>query len=121
MASRKNRYKQMEEYMTYALVADAGIFVLYLIFAGYGIIWLKVICSILCILLSAACLGFLYLTQELLRRRSLWMSAAAAAVLVCTLFSLLFNFPSPNKYKRDTSEPVESDISAVCILEETNL
>ena len=116
MASRKNRYAQMEEYMTYALVADAGVFVLYLIFAGYGITWLKVICSVLCILISAACLAFLYMTQELLRRRSLWMSTAAAAVLVCTLFSLILNFPSPNKYKRD-SGAADTGVSTAIVWE----
>ncbi len=106
MAERKNRYKMMEWYMTYALIADAGLFLLYLIFAGFGIIWLKAITAILAILISAACLGFLYLTQELARRRSLWMSAAAAAILLCTLMSLILAFPSPNTYKiPEATEP----------------
>ena len=71
------RYKQMEQYMTYALFADAVLFILFLIFAGLGIIWLKVITAILCILLSGACLALLYLSKELLKQRSLWMSTAA--------------------------------------------
>ena len=101
MAQNHNRYKEMERYMTYALLADAGLFLLYLIFAACGIIWLKVILAILAIILSGLCLGFLYITKELLRKRSRWMSVAAAAVLVCTLFSLVLNFPRPNPYKNE--------------------
>lgn len=108
-----SRYKQMEQYMTYALIADAGIFILYLIFAGFGILWLKVITAILCVLISAACLAFLYISKELLRQRSLWMSAAAAAVLVCLLFSLILRFPSPNKYKNAADMPSDT-LSVKC-------
>ncbi len=98
MAKQNKRYEQMQWYMTYALVADLALFILYLIFAGFGIIWLKAITAILAIILSGACLGFLYLTKELLKRRSLWMSTAAAAIIVCILFSLILNFPRPNTY-----------------------
>lgn len=106
MAERKNRYKMMQWYMTYALIADIALFLLYLLFAGFGIIWLKAITAILAILLSGACLGFLYLTKELLNRRSLWMSTTAAAILLCTLVSLILCFPRPNTYKiPDTTEP----------------
>ena len=85
----------MQQYMTYAILANVGLFVLYLIFAGFGVIWMKAIMAILSILLSLACLGFLYLCQELLRRRSQWMTLSAAALLLCTLMSLLLNYPSP--------------------------
>ena len=106
MADRKNRYKMMEWYMTYALIADVALFLLYLLFAGFGIIWLKAITAILAILLSAGCFAFLYLTQEFLKRRSLWMSATAAAILLCTLISLILAFPRPNTYKiPETTEP----------------
>lgn len=98
MTKRVNRYKQMERYMTMALLADACVFVLYLIGAGMGTLWLKVLTAIVAIVLSGLCLGFLYLTKELLRRRSLWMTTAAAAILLCTLLSLILNFPSPSPY-----------------------
>lgn len=99
MASKPNRYKEMERNMTYSLCADAGIFVLYLICAGNGIIWLKVILFLLCMALSAFLLWLLYLSRELTKKRSLWITTGAAAILVCLLFSLILNFPSPNKYK----------------------
>ena len=95
MANKNNRYKEMERYMTYALVADLLLFIFYLIAAGNGVIWLKVILSLFAFLLSGGCLGFLYLTRELLRPRSLWMTAAAGAIFVCVLFSLILNFPAP--------------------------
>ena len=43
MAKKQSRYKQMERYMTYVLLANAALFIFYLISAGNGIIWLKVI------------------------------------------------------------------------------
>lgn len=95
MAKRPNRYKIIDKYMTYVLIADAVIFLLYLLFAGFGVLWGKVCFAIFGILLSAACLGFLYMTRELLRKRSLWMTAGAAAVIICILVSLIANFPSP--------------------------
>jgi len=108
MAQRSNRYKEMERYMTLALIANAVLFVLYLICAGSGIIWLKVILAILCIALSGLCLAYLYFSKELLRQRSFWMTACAGAVLICVVASLILNFPSPNKYKKDKtgSEPL---------------
>lgn len=101
MARKLNRYKEMERYMILAIGLDVALFVLYMIVAGAGIIWLKVILTILMVLLSGAILAFLYMTQELLRPRSLWMTAAAGAILVCLVFSLILNFPSP-PYVPDT-------------------
>ena len=110
MAQKNKRYQEMERYMTYALIADAVLFVLYLICAGAGIVWLKVILAILSILLSALCLGFLYLSREIFRRRSLWMSVSAGAILLCTLASLLLNFPCPNKYKAMETETKSASV-----------
>ena len=95
MSNRNNRYKQMEKKMSCVLLADFVLFVIFLFASGFGVIWLKVITSIIAIIASILCLGFLFLTQELLRRRSLWMTAAAAAILLCTVFSLILGYPSP--------------------------
>lgn len=100
MAQKINRYKKMERYMTYALCIDTIVFILYLLVAGNGIIWLKVILTLLCFAISGALLWFLYATKELLKQRSLWITTGAVAIAICLLFSLLLNFPSPNKYKQ---------------------
>ena len=99
MPERKNRYAQMERFMTRVLLGDLAVFVLYLISAGFGIIWLKVITAIIAILVSGLSLAYLFLTQELLKKRSLWMSVSSGAILICLLVSLILNFPSPNPYK----------------------
>lgn len=104
MAKKQSRYKDLELKLTAALIADAVIFILYLVFAGLGIIWLKVVTAILAILISGLCLVLLYFSGELLRQRSLWMSVGFAAVLICLLFSLILNYPSPKK-------PNDSDIN----------
>ena len=95
MAKKINRYKIMERNMTLILLADLLLFVFFLIAAGNGIVWLKVVLTIFILLVSAGSIGFLYLSNELLKRRSLWMGTAAVAILVCTLFSLILNFPAP--------------------------
>ena len=105
-----NRYQTMEKYMTRILLGDLCLFILFLIFAGIGVAWLKVILAIIAILTSILCLGYLYLTQELLKKRSLWMSVSAAAILVCILFSLILNFPSPNPYKQPQATETAAQI-----------
>lgn len=95
MANRRSRYKEMERYMTFALIAVTAQFLFYLLASGFGIIWLKAITAILTILCAALCLGYLYLTKELLRPRSLWITVWAGALLLCTVFSLLINYPRP--------------------------
>ena len=101
MPQRKNRYSQMSRQMTLYLLADLLVFILFLVVSGYGIIWLKVLTAIITIVGSLLCLAFLYLSKELLKQRSLWMTAAAAAILLCTFFSLILNFPSPTPTAED--------------------
>lgn len=104
MANKPNRYKVMERYMTYGILADTAIFIFYLIAAGNGIGWLKVILALIGLGLSGLILWILYSSKELLKPRSLWITAGAGAIAVCILFSLLLNFPSPNKYKQNKDE-----------------
>ena len=112
MANRPIRYRELERYITYALIAGAILFVLYLICAGNGIVWLKVVLSVILFLLSGGCLAVLYLRKELLRHRSLWMTAGALAILICLLFSLVLNYPSPNPYKSSAGQSTVSVIQA---------
>lgn len=91
--AKRNRYKEMEKMMTALLIIDAVIFLLYLIFAGAGVAWLKWVCGILNLLISGAGLAFLYLSRELLKQRSLWLSTGFFALLVCVLASLILAFP----------------------------
>ena len=93
--SKKSRYKAMETIVTATLCLDAVIFLAYLIFAGCDMIALKVTAVVLCILISGAILYFLYITRELLRKRSIWMTLGAACIILCILVSLILNFPSP--------------------------
>ena len=79
--------------MTLLLIASALDFVLYLVFAGAGIVWLKVITAIFAILMPVLCLGFLYMSKELLKQRSLWMSVGFAGIFISTAVSLISRFP----------------------------
>ena len=95
MDGTKNRYKEMEKYMTVMLLCAALLFIVYLFAAGFGIIWLKVLTAIIAILICGLCLAYLYLTKLLLAPRSFWMAAAAGSILICLFFSLILGFPSP--------------------------
>ena len=93
MAKRNNRYRQLDYILTRVLVVDAAIFILYLLSAALGIGLIKWLTAIVAILVSALCLGFLYLTQEWLKKRSLWMTLGFAAIALCTVVSLICKVP----------------------------
>ena len=94
--AKRNRYREMESLMTKIILADALIFVLYLICAAMAWTVLKVITAIIAIFGSLLCLGWLYLTGEFPRRRSLWMVTAFICIALCVLFSLILNYPCPS-------------------------
>ena len=94
MANR-SRYKDLEKMMTLLLIASALDFVLYLVFAGAGIVWLKVIFTIVVFIASLLGLGFLFMSGELTKKRSLWMSASFAGIILCTIVSLITGVPGP--------------------------
>ena len=93
--AKRNRYRELETNMTRVLIADAAVFALFFLFSALGWTALKVITAIVSILVSLLCLGYLYMTNELRRRRSLWMVTGAASVLLCTLVSLILSWPGP--------------------------
>ena len=96
MSDRQVRYKQMERILSGVICVDILLFVIYLIAAGSAIIWLKAVCSVFVFIISLACIAYLYLTKELFKRRSLWIGLAAAAIVLCTLVSIILHFPCPN-------------------------
>ena len=95
MDRRRARYKKMESLITIALCLDVIIFVAYMVFAGSGMVAMKIVSTVLCILISGAVLYYLYITRELLRKRSIWMTLAAACIILCLLVSLILRFPAP--------------------------
>lgn len=95
MGSKHTRYKKMEAALTAVLCIDAAIFLAYLIFSGMGFLGFKIVTAILSIVISCFVLYFLFVTKELLRKRSIWMTYAAACILICLLASLILNFPAP--------------------------
>lgn len=93
MAKRNNRYRQFDMLMTKVVLGDVFIFLLYLLSAATGIGFLKAMTAIIAILGSGLCLGYLFLTQELLKKRSLWMTLSFAAIILLTLLSLICKVP----------------------------
>lgn len=96
MAKRsRNRYREMESMMTKIILGDALVFILYLVCAGMGWGVFKVITAIIAIFGSFLCTGWLYLTGEFNRRRSLWMVTAFICIIICVVVSVLLGFPRP--------------------------
>ena len=104
MAIRR-RYKDIERFLTRVLIADTAVFVLYMIFAGIGIGWLKVITTVLCFGASLACLALLYMTGEMKKARSRWLVLGFAAIVVCLLVSLILKYPSPAEIVAEAIAP----------------
>ena len=96
MAKKNSRYALMERRMKVALIVALSFFILFLIASGAGTIWLKVLCGIVSTLICVLCFLVLLLTKEWLSPRSLWMSVASIALVVCILFSIILNYPSPS-------------------------
>jgi RsiW-degrading membrane proteinase PrsW (M82 family) len=93
--AKRNRYREMENLMTKIIIADALVFVLYLVCAGMGWAVFKVITGIIAIVASLLALAWLYITGEFTRRRSLWMVTGFIGIVLCILVSLLLNYPAP--------------------------
>ena len=93
MANRSSRYKQMERTMCLVLLVNFTIFLFYLLFASLAIGFLKILTGIVSVLVGLLILAYLYMTKELLRRRSLWMGVSAVSIVLCTLVSLILNYP----------------------------
>ncbi|MBE6959507.1 MAG: hypothetical protein E7448_02135 [Ruminococcaceae bacterium] len=95
MSEPKRSYKQLETLLTIVLILTTVDFIIFLLFAGAGVIWVKVITAIFAIGIPVLCLAFLILIGEWLRQRSLWLTTGFGSILVCTIVSLICNFPSP--------------------------
>ena len=93
--ARRNRYRELENLLTRVLLADVAVFLLYLLFAGLGVGFLKWTLAIVAIVGSGLFAGVLYLNGEWRKRRSQWMFMGFAAIALCTMVSLLCKFPAP--------------------------
>ncbi len=95
MARKNKRYQETMRNLTILLAANTVVFILYVLVAFYGILWLKAITSIFAILLSVLCLFYLYLIRSLFRRRGFGLSAGYSGIVLLTILSLLTGFPNP--------------------------
>ncbi len=93
--AKRNRYREMESLMTKVIIGDAALFVLYLIFASFGLNVLKFIVGIVAMIASLLALAWLYATGEFPRRRSLWMITGFIGIAACLLVSMVLGFPCP--------------------------
>ena len=95
IVAKRMRYKQIDQLLTRVLIADTAVFILYLIFAGFGIGIMKILAVIIALLLSGLCLVYLYMLGEFKKARSRWLVMGFGAIILCTLVSLVLNYPSP--------------------------
>ena len=93
MANRNNRYRQLDFIMTRVVLGAVFMYLLYLLSAATGIGWLKGLTAVIVILGSVLCVGYLFLTREWLKKRSLWMTLSFASLALLTIISLLCKVP----------------------------
>ena len=93
--AKRNRYRALEKLMTEVLLGDTFVFVLFLLFSAKGWSVVRVIAAIISILASLLSLGWLFITGELVRRRSFWMVTGFASIFLCLLISLILKYPCP--------------------------
>lgn len=92
---RRSKFRALERSLTMVIFADLVLFALTLAAGGVGIGWLKIVVGILTVLISGLGCTFLVLINEHKRRRSWWMLSAFGSMLLCTLVSLITNYPAP--------------------------
>lgn len=94
---RRNRYREMESMMTKVLIGDGLIFFLYMFAASRSGVWatMKWVLAVATVLVSLLALGWLFLTKEISKRRSMWMVTACVSILTCLFVSLCLNYPCP--------------------------
>ena len=92
---KKNSFRKFESFLTRVILGELAGFLLMLLFAALGVGWLKWILAVAVILVSGAGCALLISKQEHKRRRSWWMLAAFAGMLLCTLVSLIAGYPAP--------------------------
>ena len=93
MAKRTNRYRKFDFIMTRVVIGDVFLFLVYLLSAATGIGFLKGLTAFVTIVGSIACLAYLYLSKEWLKKRSLWMTMSFGAIALLTLVSLICKVP----------------------------
>ena len=92
---KKNSFRKLERLLTRAILGELAVFLLMLLAAGLGIGWLKWLLAVTVVLVSGAGCALLISKQEHKRRRSWWMLASFAGMLLCTLVSLIAGYPAP--------------------------
>ena len=93
--AKRMRYKTIEKYLTYVLLADTAVFALFLLFAGIGAIALKVLTALAVIVASSLALAYLYMIGETKKRRSRWIVLGFACLLLVLFVSLILKYPAP--------------------------
>lgn len=93
--AKRNRYRALEKLMTEILLGDVLVFILFLVFSSKGLNVLRVITATLSLLASVLSVGWLFITGELLRRRSFWMVTGFSSIFLCLIISLILKYPCP--------------------------
>lgn len=94
-APRRNGYRQLEQVLTCAVIADLSLFILFLIASGFGVTWLKFVTLFLTLALSGVGILFLYVIDEYRKLRSRWIITSFVCILICALVSLIAGYPAP--------------------------
>lgn len=93
--TKRPGFRQLERILAMVIVGLAALFVLMLIVAAFGIIWLKIVLGLVIMAVSGLGCALLVLMREYRRKRSWWLLSAFGSLLLCTLVSLIVGYPAP--------------------------
>lgn len=87
--------EEREKILLLGLLADAGLFLLYLLCAGLGVGAGKVLLALLTLAVSVLGLVILYLSKEIWMPRSRYLTAGFACIALCLVVSMMAHYPAP--------------------------
>ncbi len=89
----QDHFKDLEHMLSVFVLADLALFVGYLVCAATSVVIGKVLCAILALVVAGYGLWVLFNTKEILKQRSLWITFSFGAIALCTVVSLICQFP----------------------------
>ena len=96
MNPSKWEYHKFAKLMKYILAIDFLAFLTLLTSSAVAVKNVKHVTAAIILIISAGALVLLYLSRELLNKRSFWMTVSAVMIALCAVCSLILRYPSPN-------------------------
>ncbi len=93
MSEKKDSFQQLEHTLTVFVLLDLALFIFYLVSAGANWTVLKYLSAALSILVAGFGFWVLINTKQLKNHHCRWIPYSFGAIVLCTVVSLICQFP----------------------------